>query len=364
LRTTQSVDRNLSEVPEASSAMKSIIARAEATKRKAAVKLLAAKEGAFSTAKIAKDRAVELASEKAVQIAAASAAGGAAVGSAGGATGGLFLGGAAGALLGVVPAIFTFGLSIPLGAALGASCGVLLGGAAGTTTGAGLGGTAGYGAYTRRAEISSFIKKLRAKAVAGFGKVQVVAADAKAKVAQKIDDAKVKAVDTLTLVKGFALSHTAAARERATGMARTTKVKTLEIVSDKTVQVTAASATGGAAILGTGGAAAGFATGGAIGAAVGVVPALFTFGLSIPVFAAIGSGCGLATGAVVGGTTGLVGGGATGYGVYTKRDAIGSTVTNTLSKVDSAAKLVKEKASTSADYVRNRLGGATGGTMD
>merc|ERR1712039_549663 len=168
----------------------------------------------------------------------------------------------------------------------------------------------------------------------------------------------------ITVAKETTIAAVSSAGGKATEVAKVTKVKTIEIASDKKVQVTAASAAGGAAVLGSGGAAVGFATGGAVGAAVGVVPAFFTFGLSIPVFAAIGSGCGLATGAVVGGTTGLVGGGATGFGVYTKRDAISSSVTKTLSKVDSAAKLVKETASTSADYVRNRLVGGTGGTTD
>lgn len=94
------------------------------------------------------------------------------------------------------------------------------------------------------------------------------------------------------------------------------------------------------------------------------VPAVFTFGLSIPVFAAVGSGCGVVAGAAVGGAAGLVGGGATGYGAYTKREAIGRTVTNTMTKVDGCAKYTREAASSSASYVRARLVGGTGGTAD
>jgi hypothetical protein len=45
-----------------------------------------------------------------------------------------------------------------------------------------------------------------------------------------------------------------------------------------------------------------------------VVPALFTFGLSIPICAAIGGGTGLAVGSTVGASTGAVGGAAVGYG--------------------------------------------------
>jgi len=48
------------------------------------------------------------------------------------------------------------------------------------------------------------------------------------------------------------------------------------------------------------------------------VPAIFTFGLSIPVFAAVGGGAGLC----VGGATGALGGGAAGYGIYTKKAEI------------------------------------------
>mmetsp|Transcript_17615 Transcript_17615/g.53422 ORF Transcript_17615/g.53422 Transcript_17615/m.53422 type:complete len:231 (-) Transcript_17615:111-803(-) len=82
---------------------------------------------------------------------------------------------------------------------------------------------------------------------------------------------------------------------------------------DGKVQVTAASAVGGAMVLGTGGAVTGLLTGGAAGAACGLAPALFTFGLSIPLGAAVGSGAGLCVGTVIGGTVGLVGGGAAGY---------------------------------------------------
>merc|ERR1712216_568909 len=59
--------------------------------------------------------------------------------------------------------------------------------------------------------------------------------------------------------------------------------------------------------------------GGAIGAACGVVPALFTFGLSIPVGAVLGGAAGLCMGTVAGGTVGLVGGGAAGRWAYKHR---------------------------------------------
>merc|ERR1712113_1118642 len=66
----------------------------------------------------------------------------------------------------------------------------------------------------------------------------------------------------------------------------------------------------------------GLATGAVAGGVVGIVPALFTFGLSIPAFAVVGGGAGLCVGTAVGGTTGSVGGGAVGYGIYGKRTEI------------------------------------------
>ena len=56
-----------------------------------------------------------------------------------------------------------------------------------------------------------------------------------------------------------------------------------ELAGDRRVQVSAVTAGAGAATLGTAGAATGMLAGGAAGALVGVVPALFTFGLSIPI---------------------------------------------------------------------------------
>merc|ERR1719512_494222 len=94
------------------------------------------------------------------------------------------------------------------------------------------------------------------------------------------------------------------------------------MASDRRVQVTAASAVGGGAVVGAGGAGAGLLTGGALGVAVGTLPALFTFGLSIPLGAVIGAGCGAAAGGAVCGTAGLTGAGAIGFGAYTNRAEI------------------------------------------
>ena len=126
------------------------------------------------------------------------------------------------------------------------------------------------------------------------------------------------------------------------------KAKTIEIVSDKSVQVTAVSATGGAAVLGAGGAATGLVAGGTVGAAVGLVPALFTFGLSIPIGAAIGAGCGVVAGTAVGSTAGFVGGGVAGYSAHKHKAGIRSSVGAAVTRVSSYSQLLQQKATTSA----------------
>ena len=51
---------------------------------------------------------------------------------------------------------------------------------------------------------------------------------------------------------------------------------------------------------------------------MGLLPALFTFGLSIPFGAVVGGGCGMVIGGTVGSAVGGTGGGAVGYSVYTR----------------------------------------------
>lgn len=75
----------------------------------------------------------------------------------------------------------------------------------------------------------------------------------------------------------------------------------------------ACGAAGGAVVLGGTGGAAGLTVGGALGALCGAVPALFTFGLSIPAGAVLGGGAGLCVGTAVGGATGIAVGAAAGY---------------------------------------------------
>lgn len=89
------------------------------------------------------------------QVTAVSAVGGAAtMGATGGATG-LTAGAVIGAAVGVVPALFTFGLSIPIGAALGGATGLCAGTVAGGTVGFVSGGVAGRTVHKNKDEITN-----------------------------------------------------------------------------------------------------------------------------------------------------------------------------------------------------------------
>merc|ERR1711975_183534 len=107
-------------------------------------------------------------------------------------------------------------------------------------------------------------------------------------------------------------------------------------------KVTAATTTAGAVV----GGGAGAVVGTTAGAALGLIPALFTFGLSIPVGAVIGGCVGTTTGTAAGAT----GGGMVGYGGYTYRKEIRSgaeTTVATLKKQTASA-----KSSVSASIVK------------
>jgi len=98
-----------------------------------------------------------LASDQKSRVTVVTAAGGAvALGASGGATG-LLAGGGVGAGCGLILAPFTLGLSIPVGAAMGAGTGLCLGTAAGGTVGLITGGAAGYGAHKNKDEIGNSV---------------------------------------------------------------------------------------------------------------------------------------------------------------------------------------------------------------
>jgi len=140
--------------------------------------------------------------------------------------------------------------------------------------------------------------------------------------------------------------------------------------SDRSVQVTAVGAVGGAASMGVSGGAAGLATGAVIGAVCGLPAAFFTFGLSIPIAAAAGGATGLCAGAVTGGAVGLVGGGATARTVHKHSDDIKGGAAGAFNKASGYKDFVSQKAkgytSSVAEttiMVKTRLVGGTGSTL-
>merc|ERR1712048_144796 len=150
-------------------------------------------------------------------------------------------------------------------------------------------------------------------------------------------------------------------KKKATSVSRRTTSKASELrsgvknaVSEPSFQVTAASAVGGSMVLGT----AGLATGATVGAAVGLVPAIFTFGLSIPVGAALGG----SIGATTGGTVGFGTGGALGYGIYTKRAEIKGAAGSVKDFVKDKAQEASSAATSAVNTVKTKLSGSTGST--
>eukprot|EP00747_Dinoflagellata_sp_TGD_P145416 gnl/TRDRNA2_/TRDRNA2_176586_c0_seq3.p1 gnl/TRDRNA2_/TRDRNA2_176586_c0~~gnl/TRDRNA2_/TRDRNA2_176586_c0_seq3.p1 ORF type:complete len:574 (+),score=134.02 gnl/TRDRNA2_/TRDRNA2_176586_c0_seq3:170-1891(+) len=259
-----------------------------------------------------------------------SAAGGSIIlGTAGGAfglTSGMFVGG----VVGVVPALLTFGLSIPAGAALGGGTGLSVGTVVGTGVGAASGGITGCIVYKYRAQITNGYLTVKTKALC-------TAEGASPRTVDGVKLMKTSTHSVITSASSSVIAKYESVRESAiwgthlimmkaenfksniamqTGKLRS---DTHEIITAPKFKAIAGSAAGGAVVGGTTGGATGTVAGGAMGAAVGVIPALFTVGLSIPVGAAIGGGIGLFAGTATGGSVGAVCGGAVGYNRYKKK---------------------------------------------
>merc|ERR1712087_36023 len=125
-------------------------------------------------------------------------------------------------------------------------------------------------------------------------------------------------------------------------------------VSDRSVQATAAGSISGSAALAASGGATGLATGTMVGAACGLIPAVFTFGLSIPIGAAIGGSTGLVAGSVAGGAVGFVGGGVAGRTAHTHREQIGDRMTAVADKACDLKAIVNKKSSECLETVLRR----------
>jgi len=211
-----------------------------------------------------------------------------------GAVVGVAAGGAVGTTLGALPALFTFGLSLPIGAVVGSATGLCMGATVGGSGGFAGGATSGSAVAYFRNEIRHCILH----------------------VASRVHDVyDFVVVRPVTTVRGTArrVRETAhASVDRTKARAKAVGEVVTDVAADKCVQVTAASAGAGAMALGTAGAASGALVGGATGVLIGLVPALFTFGLSIPVGAVVGSSAGVCMGGAAGTTAGFAGGGVAG----------------------------------------------------
>jgi len=314
---------------------------------KQSVAYIAAPQANRATAIIRK-KSTEDASGRCTQVVAASGLGGAVLVGAGGAGAGLLAGGAAGAAIGLVPALFTFGLSIPIGAVIGGTCGTVVGAATGGTVGLTGGSAIGYGVYKKRADLRTLILKAKVKMTGAFH-------FSKTKTGLYADLMKKKAVAFYNKTHTVLRAKASTAKAKLARTTQLAKAKATKMSTDKDVRAAAKAGAGGAVVLGAGGAAAGAATGGVIGGAIGLVPALFTFGLSIPFFAVIGGGCGLVAGSAMGGTTGAATG-VGGYWVYLRREAIRDSIRSTVEKV---SKKMPTSTQPFFNRMQQRLGGPT-----
>jgi len=214
---------------------------------------------------------------------------------------GITVGAAVGLCAGAVPALFTFGLSLPVGA--------LLGGSGGLLAGAFTGSSAGFvGGATSGAFIAHFRQEIRLAAVLVTAKMYDIYHATVVRPSNAVKAANRKVRD--------GVHHSAAyTQEKAKATADFMKAA----ASNRHVQVSTAGAGFGAAAMGTAGAATGACVGGTVGALVGLVPAIFTFGLSIPIGAAIGGSTGLIAGGAAGSSVGLAGGGSLAFLAYSQR---------------------------------------------
>lgn len=263
------------------------------------------------------------------------------VGAAGGAFG-MAVGTVAGSAVGVLPALFTFGLSIPVGAVMGGAAGLCGGAAAGGSTGA----LAGAGAFRYRVEIKDaliFIQKTAVeKAELGKANTITLVESTKAKAFQAVDAAK-------ATVDG-ALVATRTKVEEASAFAKTKSGEAVDFITGTKTGVACAAAAGGGIVGTVGGGAAGAAS----GAAVGLVPAVFTFGLSIPIGAVVG----LCVGAATGGAAGVMGGGSVGYGGFAYRKELSDGATSAWTVACNAVDRVKGTAASAAEQLEAKLGRA------
>jgi len=309
-----------------------------------------------SKANETKDKAVVLLRSPQFQTCTIATAGGSiTLGAVGGAFG-LASGVVVGAAAGVVPALFTFGLSIPAGAAIGGIGGLC----GGTLLGGSSGGIAGFTTYKYRIGIKDGFMTVKVKARDTFNSTQEKAVMVLNMTRMRIGAAGGELQASASEIHGKAMERCITAVQ----LAKAKSSDALTFATTTRVGVTSSSAVAGAVVGGTSGGAFGTVA----GAALGIVPAIFTFGLSIPTGAMLG----LCVGTAVGGSTGAVGGGLVGYGGFTHRKNISEGVLSSWSKVSTSAKNLKTTAFTCAadakesvkSMVRSSTGGSEHGNVD
>lgn len=250
-----------------------------------------------------------------------------------GSTGGVVgatIGGATGLALGAAPAIFTFGLSLPAGAIIGSTAGLFTGSAVGASAGVAAGATSGMTVAYFRNDIKHTTLYIAARVYDVYDVLVVRPVTAVRKTGRRLTDSVHSGAD-YTVSKAKAVGAVAQ-----------------DFAADNRVRASAAGAGAGACALGTAGAASGALLGGAAGAIVGLVPAVFTFGLSIPVCAFVGGSAGLCTGGAAGTTVGFTGGGLAGCVGYTYRKAPAAVYSYATGKARAAASAVRFRSSRGA----------------
>mmetsp|Transcript_54461 Transcript_54461/g.129799 ORF Transcript_54461/g.129799 Transcript_54461/m.129799 type:complete len:375 (+) Transcript_54461:64-1188(+) len=321
------------------------------TRRRAAEVVHIASQKALAVSHRVWTRVLVLAGERRVQVTAMSAVGGAVVCGLCCAFIGLAIGCMLGCMLGCMFALFTFGLSVPIGVVLGAALGFSGGLALGASAGFLGGGALGYGVHrgydqltwvthfmphsvmalaaTIQSSASTVLALLPDNVSAWMSTQHSHGGSAEAKLAHGSDclQSEVPADETR-----LALQHTSICSANGDLETLAKAAQDRSLTDQYTAHVTAAAAMVGGATIGVCGASAGLVAGSTCGAALGLIPAVFTFGLSIPFGAVVGGGCGCVAGAAAGSTSGAVGGGAFGYGMYKHRQEIHESAAAALSK--------------------------------
>lgn len=320
--------------------------KADETKDTAKERALAIFWGLKTASLDRKDQTIALLRDPQFQTCTVATAGGAiTLGTAGGAFG-LASGVVVGSAVGVVPALFTFGLSIPVGGAIGGGTGLC----AGTLIGGTSGGAAGLTAYKYRVQIKNGMMTIKVKSHTPLDHTKSTAIKAWKGAKTVVSDRTLKLQVSVNTIVGKATENSMIAAEAA----KTKANDAYSFATTTKVGVTSSSAVAGAVV---GGATTG-AFGTVAGAALGIVPAFFTFGLSIPVGAAIG----LCAGTAVGGTAGAAGGGAIGYTGFTHGKAIKDTVKSSFGTASAKAATLKTKTVTRAVKIKSMVMASTGGS--